>query len=54
MDREFIRLVLDLTTFEESNFSTELNECIEQGFEFTTIHDLGDTEINRFHLYELN
>ena len=54
MDREFIKLVLDLATFEESNFSTELNECFAQGFEFTTMNELGDTEENRFHLYELN
>ena len=54
MTQKFIKLVLDLTTFDEDEFASEMGTYIEQGFEFKSMAELGDTEDNRVRLYELN
>lgn len=54
MEREFIKLVLDLSIFDERPFASEIKSCMDQGISFSSIAELGDTEANRLRLYELN
>lgn len=54
MTVDWVRLRLDLETFEEARFLPYLRRCQETGTEFTTMADLGDTADRRRALYELN
>ena len=51
---EWVRLQLDLETFEDAPFEPYLQGCRQSGIDFTTMSDLGDTTECRHALYELN
>ena len=50
----WVRLQLDLDTFDEAGFVANLQRCQESGITFTTMARLGDTAECRRALYELN
>ncbi len=54
MTVDWVRLRLDLETFEEARFLPYLRRCQETGTEFTTMADLGDTADRRRAPNELN
>lgn len=54
MNRETVKLALDLRIFDETPFLPILNRCLHKGYQFTSIEDVGDTETHRLKLYELN
>jgi GNAT superfamily N-acetyltransferase len=50
----WMRLQLDLDTFDDTRFVANLRRCRQSGITFTTMADLGDTAECRRALYELN
>jgi GNAT superfamily N-acetyltransferase len=50
----WVRLQLDLDTFDDTGFVANMRRCHESGITFTTMADLGDTAECRRALYELN
>jgi RimJ/RimL family protein N-acetyltransferase len=54
MPVEWIRLELDLRTFDAEPFVDRAHRCRQAGIEFTTMKALGDTEVHRRTLFELN
>ena len=53
-DVGLVKLKLDLGSFDERPFRRYVESCEQEGIEFATIESLGDTEIERRKLYELN
>ncbi|MFG2296253.1 GNAT family N-acetyltransferase [Streptomyces sp. NPDC048603] len=53
-DHTWVKLELDVKTFDASRFATYAERCREAGIRFTTLADLGDTAANRRAVYELN
>ena len=53
-DVGLVKLKLDLASFDERPFRRYVESCEQEGIEFATIESLGDTEIERRKLYELN
>jgi len=51
---EWVRLRLDLDTFDDAQFAPYLRRCQQSGIGFTTMADIGDTAGSRRALYELN
>ncbi len=51
---EWVRLLLDVSTFDDAPFEPYLTRCRDAGLTFTTIAELGDTTTHRRLLYELN
>lgn len=51
---EWVRLQLDLETFDDAQFVPYLRRCQQSGIDFTTMADVGDTADYRRALYELN
>ncbi|MFE9728815.1 hypothetical protein ACFYQ5_35920 [Streptomyces sp. NPDC005794] len=51
---KWVRLRLDLHTFDDARFEPYLQRCRQDGIEFTTMAALGDTAEHRRALYELN
>ena len=51
---EWIRLQLDLTTFEEAAFQRYVRRGRQSGLRFATLAELGDSPASRRSLYELN
>ncbi|WP_031099275.1 MULTISPECIES: GNAT family N-acetyltransferase [unclassified Streptomyces] len=54
MSVDWVRLKLDLETFEDARFEPYLRRCRQAGVEFTTMAAVGDTAQHRRALYELN
>lgn len=50
----WVRLQLDLDTFDDTQFAAYLQRCRRSGITFTTMANLGDTAECRRALYELN
>lgn len=50
----WVRLILDLDTFDRTAFADRPEVCRRAGITFTTMADLGDTPAHRRALYELN
>jgi len=51
---DWLRLKLDLETFDDAAFEHCLQRCRDAGLEFTDMAELGDTAAHRRALYELN
>lgn len=51
---DWLRLKLDLETFDDAAFEPYLQRCRDAGLEFTDMAELGDTAAHRRALYELN
>ncbi len=49
-----VRLQLDVQTFDADQFQYWVSDSERLGINFCTLAELGDTEANRKHLYELN
>jgi hypothetical protein len=49
-----VRLELDLSSFDDEKFRQVVDRCERQGITFTTMAELGDDQVNRRKLYELN
>jgi len=54
MSRPFVKLKLELKSFDEARFPSAIERCERQGISFETMASLGDTNTNRFKLYQLN
>lgn len=54
MGVEWVRLKLDLESFDDARFESYLIRCEQAGIEFTTMAAIGDTGEHRRALYELN
>jgi hypothetical protein len=54
MTRRTVKLALDLKDFDDTPFRHSLKRCSEEGIQFTSMNELGDTERHRRKLYELN
>jgi hypothetical protein len=52
--RQWVKLELDVPTFDQTKFAPYLDRCLREGITFATMSDLGDTRGNRFALFELN
>jgi RimJ/RimL family protein N-acetyltransferase len=50
----WVRLRLEVASFDPEAFAAEVDRCRREGIEFTTIAALGDDDANRRRLYELN
>jgi len=51
---EWVKLQLDVTTFNESTFAPYVVRCTRDGIKFCTMSDLGDTAEHRVSLFEFN
>ena len=54
MDKQIVKLKLDIEFFDESPFISALALAQSNEINFSTMQDLGDSENNRRKLYELN
>jgi GNAT superfamily N-acetyltransferase len=54
MDPAWVRLSLDVDSFDPRDFSPVSDRCVHSGIRFTTMTELGDDEPNQRRLYELN
>ncbi len=54
MDPSWVRLTLDVETFDPTPFADAIDRCLSEGIVLTTIAELGDTAPNHRRLYDLN
>ncbi|MCM2415922.1 MULTISPECIES: GNAT family N-acetyltransferase [unclassified Streptomyces] len=54
MAHQWVKLELDAAAFDAGRFEEYVTKCRAEGIRLTTLFDLGDTEVNRRALYELN
>lgn len=54
MADQWVRLELDLTTFDTERFERYVARCRDEGIHLTTLAELGDSPEHRRALYELN
>jgi GNAT superfamily N-acetyltransferase len=54
VEARWVRLKLDVETFDDGAFAHVVRQCESEGVSFKTMTELGDTESNRRRLYELN
>ena len=54
MTRDWVKLELDVRTFDAARFAPYAERCQAAGIRLTTLAELGDTPAHRRALYELN
>jgi RimJ/RimL family protein N-acetyltransferase len=50
----WVKLELDVSSFDASKFASHIERCLREGINFSRISDLGDDDLNRGRLFELN
>lgn len=53
-NHKWVKLELDITSHDLSNFRAYVDRCIGSGIRFATMSDLGDSHANHVALFELN